>query len=216
MKRLSAVLLAAGESSRMGDTNKLTLPVKGQALLQRTASTLLKLGLEELIVVTGHEAETPRELLNGYPLKLVYNEHYRDGQMTSVHRGLAELKLPCDAVFVCLADLPLLEIEDLHTIVSALGESGSSIVVPTNNGERGNPVLLDRLHVATILSDYDGLGCRQFIDDHPELVFKAEMSSDSVTFDIDTPEAYDRLMVRLGIPGVSIEPNIKLGAKPLG
>ncbi len=206
MKRISAVLLAAGESKRMGEVNKLTLEVKGQTLLQRTASTLLKLSLEELVVVTGHQADTARALLNGYPVNLVYNERYRESQHSSVHCGLSALRLPYDAVFICLTDLPLLEIEDLEAIVAALDSQSHSIVVPTFNGDRGNPVLFDRSHVREIITDYRDLGARKFIEDNPESVSYVDMPNDHVIFDVDTPAAYDKLMMRLGMPGVSIEP----------
>ena len=68
MSGFSAILLAAGESRRMGAVNKLTLPVTGRPLLRRTAETLLQAGLQELVVVVGHDQQTARELLRGMPL----------------------------------------------------------------------------------------------------------------------------------------------------
>ena len=76
MNSFSAILLAAGESRRMGTVNKLALPVAGEPLLHRTAETLLRAGLQEIVVVVGHEQETARSLLRGMPLRIVCNDNY--------------------------------------------------------------------------------------------------------------------------------------------
>lgn len=198
MTRCSAILLAAGESRRMGATNKLTLPVAGRALLRRTAETLLQVELQELLVVVGHEQQTARELLCGLPLRIVYNAAYREGQMTSVHCGMTALQQACDAVLVCLADLPLLEAADLERLIGAFADCPTSVLVPTHRGERGNPIVLAHRHRAQILAGDRNLGCKRLIQKHPELVTALEMDNDHLVFDLDTPEAYQRLQQRLG------------------
>lgn len=196
MKRISAVLLAAGESRRMGAVNKLALPVRGGPLLRRTASLLLRLPLRERVLVTGHEAERTRELVAGLPLIIEHNDAYRDGQMTSVHRGLAALQAPCDAVLICLADLPLLTADDLHCLIEAFETWPTPILVPTFQGRRGNPVLISDEQRMQILEGDRTLGCRRLIERHPERVTTLEMDNDHTVFDLDTPEAYTRLLAR--------------------
>jgi len=198
MASFAAILLAAGESRRMGATNKLTLPVAGQPLLRRTAETLLNAGLQELVVVIGHQQQVSRELLQDLPLTIVYNDNYREGQMTSVHCGMAALQQACDAVLVCLADLPLMQVEDLHQLAEAFGHCPTSVLVPTYRGERGNPIVLAYRHRQQILAGDRTLGCKRLIQKHPELVTALEMSNDRLVFDLDTPEAYQRLQQRLG------------------
>ena len=197
MTRFSAILLAAGESRRMGAVNKLTLPVAGQPLLRRTAELLLGANLEEIVVVLGHEERTARDLLRGLPLRLVVNPDYREGQMTSVHRGMAALQRPCDAVFVCLADLPLLELTDLERLMQAFADCPTSILVPTYQGARGNPIVLDHDQRERILAGDRNLGCKRLIEKNPELVTAIEMDSDHVVFDLDTEDAYRQLQQRL-------------------
>lgn len=198
MKTFSAILLAAGESRRMGDVNKLALPVAGTPLLRRTAGLLLQLELLELIAVVGHEQDTARAILQGLPVPIVFNPDYREGQMTSVHCGLAALQQPCDAVLVCLADQPLLELEDLETLVSAFADCSRSILVPTYRGERGNPIVLAYEHRQRILAGERNLGCRRLIEKNPGLVATVEMATDHVVFDLDTAEAYRQLQQRIG------------------
>ncbi len=199
--RFSAILLAAGESRRMGAINKLTLPVFGEPLLRRTARTLLQARLQEIVVVLGHQRDIAEPLLRDLPLRNVYNDDYLQGQMTSVHRGLAAMQQACDAVLVCLADLPLLEVADLRRLTGAFADCPTSVLVPTYRGARGNPIVLAYEHRQQILAGDRNLGCRRLVERHPELVTALEMDSDHVVFDLDTPEAYQELQRRLGDPG---------------
>jgi molybdenum cofactor cytidylyltransferase len=189
-KSLSAVLLAAGESRRMGNINKLSLPIEGIPLLRRTAETLARSQLVELVVVVGHEQEVARELLQGIPARIVYNEDFRAGQMTSVYRGLEALQKPCAGVMICLSDQVLLDVDDIQTIARGFELCASSIMVPMYEGRRGNPVVLDYSQREAILADRQNLGCRRLIEKNPGLVTTLEMPNDHVLVDLDTPEAY--------------------------
>jgi molybdenum cofactor cytidylyltransferase len=195
---VSAILLAAGESRRMGAVNKLTLDIGGIPLLRRAAETLLAARLSEVVVVVGHDADTARSLLSGLGMNIVENPHYGEGQMTSVYRGMGALTAPCEGVMVCLSDLPLIEAGDLDALVGAfLDECPRSILVPTYEGRRGNPVILAQRHRESILAGDRTLGGKRPIDRHPELVWTHPVENDHCVFDLDTPEDYDRLCARL-------------------
>jgi len=197
MSGVSAILLAAGESRRMGGINKLTMPVNGIPLLRRSAAMLCNSALREVVAVVGHEEQTARQLLAGLPLTVVSNERYREGQMTSVYRGMKALSEPYDGVMICLSDQPLLEIVDIDRLIHAFISDGeTSILVPTYKGRRGNPIILAYRHRKNILDGHRNLGCRQLIENNPELVTPLEMDNDHVVFDLDTPEDYERLQHR--------------------
>jgi molybdenum cofactor cytidylyltransferase len=200
-KILSALLLAAGESRRMGDSNKLTLPVAGVPLLRRCAATLAGSRLVELVVVVGHEQEVARQLLQGFPARIVYNENYRAGQMTSVACGLEALQKPCAGIMICLSDQPLLDTNDFRIIAEGFASCPTSIMVPVYKGQRGNPVVLDYQHREAILAGQKNLGCRRLIENNPELVTTLEMPNDHVTIDLDTPGAYAAVEQRLANRG---------------
>jgi molybdenum cofactor cytidylyltransferase len=198
MSGVSAILLAAGESRRMGPHNKMTLPVAGVPLLRRIASTLVNSEVGEIVVVLGHEEQTARALLAELPLRPVTNQRYREGQMTSVHCGLEALSEPCKGIMVCLSDQPLLRVEDIDCLVHAFEhQCPGSVLIPAWQGRRGNPVILAHEHRDAILAGGPGLGCRRYIDAHPQLVVWREMDNDHVVFDLDTPEDYRRLLQRL-------------------
>lgn len=194
MNGIAAVLLAAGESQRMGAINKLSLPVGGKALLRRSAEILLGSAVSKIVVVMGHRAETAEGLLSGLSLQTVRNPRYREGQMTSVHVGLEALTGAFDGVMICLADQPLLESVDIDRLIDAyLRDPGCSVLVPVHQGQRGNPVILDYAHRAAILGSGRDLGCRRFIDRNPDLVTRLDVDSNHYTFDLDTPDDYAAL-----------------------
>ena len=181
----------------MGEVNKLELLVAGVPLLRRTAETLLASKLQEIVVVLGHQAERAGAILDGLRLKFVYNEAYRDGQMTSVYQGLLSLSQACDGVMICLSDQPLLQTDDVNVLIKAFGKrSHGSIMVPTYQGKRGNPIILDYQHRKDILSSGHNLGCKNLIEKTPQLVSSFEMSNNHVVVDLDTREEYVALLAR--------------------
>lgn len=191
MSGVSAILLAAGESRRMGTLNKLTLPIDGQPLLRHSVQTLLASRLQEVVVVLGHEADEAALLLDDLPVTLVRNESYAEGQMSSVHRGLKALAEACEGVMICLADQPLLTHEDIDVMIEAFSRrERGSILVPTHRGRRGNPIVLAYAHRDEILGAGRNLGCKRLIERNPELVTTLEMDTEHVVFDLDTPEDY--------------------------
>jgi molybdenum cofactor cytidylyltransferase len=175
----------------MGEVNKLELLVDGMPLLRRTAEMLLASNLKKVVVVLGHEAEKMRAILKGLPLNFVENDAYRDGQMTSVYKGLFSLSEVCDGVMICLSDQPLLKTEDVNVLIEAFGKrSYGSILVPAFKGKRGNPIIFDYLHRQEILNGERNLGCKKLIEKNPEEVNVFEMNNDNVVFDLDTPKQY--------------------------
>jgi molybdenum cofactor cytidylyltransferase len=183
----------------MGAVNKLTLEVDGVPLLRRTAQTLLGSSLRELVVVIGHEATTAQSLLEDLPLRLVENPHYSEGQMTSVYCGMRALTEPCEGVMVCLSDQPGLETADIDTLIRAfLEDCPRSVLVPTYEGRRGNPIVLAHRHREAILAGGRNLGCKRLIEKNPDLVWSFPMANDHCVVDLDTPEDYAALISARG------------------
>jgi len=198
MTSFSAILIASGESRRMGGGNKLLLELGGEALVRRCARMLLAAELCEIVIVTGHEADLVTPQLAGLPLRIVRNGAYRNGQMSSVHTGFLALSVPSAGVIVALADQPLLGVEDLHALMAAFAErSRGSFLVPTWHGARGNPVIVDWAQRQAILAGGANLGCRKLIERHPEQAVSWEAANDHVVVDLDSPEDYARLRARI-------------------
>lgn len=192
-RRLSAVVLAAGLSRRMGNTNKLLLAVDDVPLVRRTVSQIVAAAFDEIVVVVGHEQELVTEALAGLPVRVAQNEHYRDGQVSSVRCGLQALRRPNAGVMVCPADQPLLTTTLVNTLAELFfaRERGTTLV-PYYQGRRGNPIVLDQGAVADILSGNSDFGCRQFVDRNPDLVDRVDIENRALVDDIDSPEDYRR------------------------
>lgn len=192
--RISAVLLAAGSSRRMGAANKLLLEIDGVPLVRRGAETLLRARLGEIVVVLGHQRAAVAAALDGLDLRLVDNPDHETGQMSSVHAGMAALgdgSDGADGVMICLADQPELTADDIDWLIDAFERRGDkSIVAPTRDGARGNPIVLAAEHRADILTRQANLGCRHLVTRNPDLVMSAEAPNDHFFRDIDTEADY--------------------------
>ncbi|MBP8308671.1 MAG: nucleotidyltransferase family protein [Burkholderiaceae bacterium] len=183
--RYGGVLLAAGESRRMGGPNKLEMKLDGVALVRRTAQTLLAAGIAPLIVVLGHAAERIAPLLDGLPVRCVVNADYRDGQQSSVSSGLRALADPVDAYVVCLSDLPLMSAAQLRELFDAFERHpDTAILVPMHEGQRGNPVVFDAGLRDALLATPGG--ARAWIDAHPGAVRRHPVGHPGFTTDLDT------------------------------
>lgn len=192
--KIIAIVLAAGESRRMGNRNKMELKVNGHELIRQIVSTVLESNINKIIVVTGYQPEVVRNSLIGLPVSKVHNEDYKQGQMSSVHKGLSEIKNSCDGIMVCLGDQPLLNSKDIDYLIDAFNQhTHGSILVPTYKGQRGNPIILSYKHRDQILNGENNLGCRKLIEKNPESVYTLEMENDHVITDIDSPDDYEML-----------------------
>jgi molybdenum cofactor cytidylyltransferase len=193
---LSAVVPAAGMSTRLG-RNKLLLPFKGKSLIVHAVDTLLGSSVDEIIVVLGHEADQVRAAIGKKRVKFVENRDYQQGLRTSVHAGFAAMSVNTTTIMIYLADQPLLEAREVDLLIRAFAEAAQtnkSIVVPLFRGQRGNPVIVSSSYQKTILAIAGETGCRRVIKQNPDQVLTVEMETDHVVRDIDTMEAYERLV----------------------
>jgi len=197
--RIGAVLLAAGEGARMGGVAKSLIRLQGVPLINRQLIALSGAGVDEVVVVTGHEREAVEAQVQSFPVTLAYNPAYAEGQQGSVRVGLAALNGNFDAVFIVLADQPLIGSGDLTELVAAFKKRpAGNVVVPVVNGQRGNPILLDADARAQILASDTNLGCRHLIERQPELVHVHETSNTRFVTDLDTLDDVQQLALRTG------------------
>jgi molybdenum cofactor cytidylyltransferase len=200
-QRFSAVVLAAGESVRMGGPNKLLLPLGGEPTVRRSVRTVLESGVQETGVVTGHQQREVMRALQDLPVTLQPNLRYEEGQMRSVAAGVAALTLPTDAILVCLGDMALLQAGDLRELMTVFqAHTDCSIVVPRHCGERGNPIVFAAAHAPEVVAGRSLIGCRKLAQQYPEQTWYHEVAHDRYTCDLDTPDDYRRMLERLGLP----------------
>ncbi|MBT9477063.1 nucleotidyltransferase family protein [Polaromonas sp.] len=197
--RVGAVLLAAGEGARMGGVAKPLIRLQGVPLISRQLIALSGAGVDEVVVVTGHAREAIEAQVQAFPVTLAHNPAYAEGQQGSVRVGLAALSGHFDAVFVVLADQPLIGSADLTELLAAFKKRpAGNVVVPVVGGQRGNPIVLDDVARSQILASDTNLGCRHLIERQPELVHVHETSNTRFITDLDTLQDVEQLAQRTG------------------
>jgi molybdenum cofactor cytidylyltransferase len=197
-KRIAAIVLAAGRSTRMGGPNKLLAEVGGKPLARIAAEQALASRARPVVVVTGHQRELVERALAGLPVQIVHNPDFAGGLATSLKRGIASLPADADGAVICLGDMPQVSASLIDHLIAAYDpEKGALIVVPTVAGKRGNPVLWSRRFFADLTALEGDVGARHLIGRYPEALVEMPVSGDAVFADIDTPEALRALRAEL-------------------
>jgi len=188
-KKIAALVLAAGRSSRMGGPNKLLVEIDNRPLVRIAAEAALASRAASVIVVTGHQREKVETALAGLDLHLVHNPDYADGLSTSLRAGLAALPDDADGVVVCLADMPQVDAALIDRLIAAFDpDKGALVAVPVIDGRRGNPVLWSRRFFPELMTLEGDAGARHLIGRYAEAVVEVQASG-AVLADIDTPDA---------------------------
>jgi molybdenum cofactor cytidylyltransferase len=203
--RVGAVLLAAGQGSRMGGCPKALLQRQGVPLIEHHLKALRAVGVDTIVVVTGYYHEDIEPLLQSAGLTVVRNPKPEAGQPSSVRLGIEAIGADFDAVIMMLCDQPLIDASDLQALLEAFRLSTpAQIIVPRVHGLRGNPTVFSGQAMATMLK-FDGqMYCRRFMDENPQLVQFMDTTNEHFIADVDTPEdliAFEkRFGERLTIP----------------
>jgi len=188
-RRVAALVLAAGRSTRMGGPNKLLADIGGRPLVRIAVEEALASQARPVIVVTGHERERVEAALKGMPVTLVHNPDFARGLSTSLKAGVAAVPAEVDGVIVCLGDMPQVDAALIDRLIEAFDpEHGALVVVPTIAGKRGNPVVWSRHFFSDLAAVEGDIGARHLIGIYPEAVVEVAVSAAALT-DIDTPDA---------------------------
>ncbi len=185
LPRIAALVLAAGQSRRMGPANKLLAEVDGAAMLQRALEAARASQAASLLVVTGHERERIEAAVDA---PTVHNPDYGEGLSTSLRAGIAALPEDIDGAVVLLGDMPFVSAAHIDRLIAAFNPlEGRSICVPTFNGKRGNPVLWGRELFAEMGGISGDVGAKHLIGANGDLLVEVPMPDEGVLHDVDTP-----------------------------
>jgi len=187
--RIAALILAAGESKRMGGTNKLLATIADRPLVRIVAQAALASTAVPVMVVTGHEAGRIEAALAGLSVGFVHNPDYAAGLSTSLRAGLEALPAGTDGAVVMLADMPEIGPAIIDRLIGAFHpERGQEIVVPAASGRRGNPVVWGARFFDRLAAAEGDAGGRRLIGEFRESVVEIDVGA-AVIHDIDTLEA---------------------------
>jgi molybdenum cofactor cytidylyltransferase len=197
---ISAIVLAAGKSERMGSPKAL-LPISGRTFLENILDAISHTSIEETVVVVGHHrreieaaiklprAERKRD--SAQPQKLIFNADYEKGMITSFQTGIRALSWDTAGAFLFLVDHPLVEPATIEAMIANLAPD--RIVLPTFEGRRGHPVLFSLEVLEEILALPSSEGANIVVRKNPDRIVEVPVNTPGILVDIDTPEQFERL-----------------------
>jgi len=185
-----AIVLSAGESSRMGQPKAL-LPIQGKIFLEKIVSALKETKVGEIIVVLGHDADEIKPKISHLPVTVVVNKDYARGQLSSLTLALGILDPEkTEGALVHLVDHPFLNPALVDEMIDRFYESKKLIVVPRYRGRRGHPVIFSSRLFAELLGAPPDQGAKAVVRAHRDETLEIATEDRGVIVDIDTPEEY--------------------------
>jgi molybdenum cofactor cytidylyltransferase len=188
---ISAVILSAGESSRMGRPKAL-LPIDGQTFIEKIVGALKQTSASRVIVVLGHNAEEMRRRIELLPVEILINPDYKLGQLSSLQIAVRRLQAEndCDGMLVHLVDHPYIDAKLVERMIASFHASGKLIIVPRHGGKRGHPVIFARALFDELLGAPVDQGAKAVVNAHDAETLEIDTADEGIILDIDTPELY--------------------------
>ena len=186
---VSVILLAAGESKRMGKPKQL-MPLGSSTILEQAIDNLLNSAVNEVIVVLGYRAEEIIKTIAAKPVKIAINPDYQQGMSTSIIAGLNLVNSQAQAVMLALGDQPLVDSQTINRLIDEFYNHDKGIAIPTYQGNRGHPIIFAIKYKPKLLELKGDIGGREIIKKHPDDVLEVAVDSESVITDIDTRDDY--------------------------
>jgi molybdenum cofactor cytidylyltransferase len=194
-KHLEGVILAAGESRRMGYPKPL-LDIGGRTFLEHIAETMLAV-VPRLVIVIGAHRDRVRAAIPRDPrIAIVENPYYAQGQLSSLKVGLSTLQPDASGALVHLGDHPIVRTETFRAIVDSYSRTGKPIVIARHDGHRGHPVIFDRTMFAELQSAPEEDGARYVVNADASRVAYVDLNDSGINLDLDTPSD----LARAGLP----------------
>jgi molybdenum cofactor cytidylyltransferase len=186
-----AVVLSAGESSRMGRPKAL-LPIEGQKFIERIVRVIGQSKIGRTIVVLGHHADQLRGQIEHLPVEVVINGDYQSGQLSSLQAAIRYIENDdrCDGMLVHLVDHPFIDVALVDALIQHFRATKKLIVLPRYKGKRGHPVIFSRELFKELLNAPVDQGAKAVVNAHREDTLELEWQNEGITLDIDTPELY--------------------------
>jgi molybdenum cofactor cytidylyltransferase len=192
---ISAILLAAGQSRRMGDFKQL-LPFQGKTFVECCVDHLLATNVDEVVVVTGHRQAEVRQALANRHIKFAFNADYHMGMSSSIKCGIQSLDKTTSAIVIALADQPQIHSSIICKVIAAYQTEHPLIVVPVFANRRGHPIILDMKLREEIMAIDPAQGLRQVVLAHKAQTLYVDMASDSILLDFDYPQDYQKFLAQ--------------------
>ncbi len=194
---ISGLVLAAGESKRMGSIHKALLRFDGRTSLEKIVTDISHTECEELIVVLGAESEKILERTDVRIARVVVNTEWETGQLSSLRAGIRKCSPESEGVLFTLVDHPLVKESTYEAVIRLWKKNRDMIVIPTHNGRRGHPTLFPRALYCRLLNDPLPDGARGLFREEKSSTLQTEVEDPGILIDIDTMDDYKRYIGEL-------------------
>jgi molybdenum cofactor cytidylyltransferase len=197
--KLAAVILAAGEGQRMGGVAKALIEIKGESILVRLLKALEQAGACEVLIISGAHHEAITALAQPYRASVLRHPKPKLGQQSSVRLALESVGFDYDALLMLLCDQPLIGARDIQELAESFrAQPQFDFCVPMVQGQRGNPVMVSKRAVQSILAMDRTVACREFMQRNPQTVGQYVTDNAHFIVDLDTMEDMIALERRTG------------------
>ncbi|MFN3491172.1 MAG: NTP transferase domain-containing protein [Anaerolineales bacterium] len=186
---ISAIILAAGKSARMGQ-NKLLMKWGDATVLGKVIQTIRDSGIEDIVLVTSDEMRnTNNKLVKNYDLRITINNTNHE-MLSSIQLGLQNQKAESEAAIICLGDQPQIESRSVRAVCEAYQKSKSNLVAPSYQNRRGHPWLIAKPLWGEILNMKENQTPRDFLNQYANQIEYVNVDTPTILQDLDTPEDY--------------------------
>ena len=192
--RVPLILLAAGESKRMG-TPKQLLTYKGSSLIRHAATQAVKSNCDPIVIVLGANSDRISPEISDLPVQITYNTQWQQGMSASISTGinaLLEMNIDFDALVVALADQPLITSLVYNHLIASYYQNDVKIVASSYNNTIGVPALFDRTLIPELLKMKQQGGAKQLLNKYSDRALNLNVPEAAI--DIDTPADYQKLL----------------------
>ncbi len=197
--KLTAVILAAGAGQRMGGVAKALIEIQQEAMLVRLIKTLQEANVSDVLVISGAHHDAIAALAEPLGARVLRHPAPELGQQSSVRLALESVGASYDALLMMLCDQPLIEACDIQELEEAFrSQPQFDFCLPIVQGQRGNPVIVSRKAVVSILALDRNVACREFMQRNPDTVLQHVTNNDHFIFDLDTLQDVLELARRTG------------------
>ncbi len=187
---ISAIILAAGESKRMGEP-KMLLPWGKISVLGQVISTFQQAGIDDILVITGGAHEQVEQIVNQYKARSIFNNQFASGEMlSSLQLGLEAQSSQVQATLIGLGDQPQVQAGTVRLICRTFQEQKSRLIVPSFQRRRGHPWLVERSLWNELVELKSPRSPRDFLNEHADEIEYVEVDTSTILADLDTPQDY--------------------------
>ena len=185
--KISSIVLAAGNSSRFINSNKLLSNIDGFKIIELVVKVILKTSFEPCFIITGYDNDKIYKSLSNYNVNFVYNKNWSAGLSSSLKSGITKIEKFFDGTLISLGDMPFISVKTLNEMKREfLFHNGNFIICPQNKNQIGNPIILPKKYFHYVHDLKGDNGLKKIIKKNPKFVKTIEINSNEIFQDFDT------------------------------